>query len=94
MYLFANGIVYVYTLYLSLSYREPERHAIWCITCLLIAGSFNPILNAVYPIIVHKMYSDEDWLDKMLCTTSYIFYNQTVSHHCMLVRIANDKRRN
>ena len=64
--------------------REPERHAIWCITCLLMAGSINPTLRAVYPVVVHKMYPDEDWLDRMLCTAANLFYNQNVSFNTIV----------
>lgn len=66
-------------------FREPEVHAVWSITCLLMAASIYPTIRGVFDVIAYQWAStDLDWLLPVLFTVAYSFYHQDVSGHSKL----------
>lgn len=62
-------------------YREPEVHAVWSITCLLMAASINPTVRALINVVAYRYSSvDLDWLLSILCTVACHFYCQEVCY--------------
>ncbi|XP_019850343.1 PREDICTED: huntingtin-like isoform X2 [Amphimedon queenslandica] len=57
--------------------QEPEVHALWSITCLLMAASISPTIRALFDAVAFQWAStDLDWLLHTLCTVAYSFYYQ------------------
>lgn len=76
------SIPFSFTLYFSLyisATREPEVHAVWSITCLLMATSTNLTIRSLFNVVAQRYSSANlEWLLNILCTVAYSFYHQEV----------------